>query len=142
MTRTGTAAPTGDPVLGDRAARRLRQAAARFWRAAAEHRTRAAELEQGEATDRRNLAQVQRDLGAVAAEHALACQELAVAQAARADAVRQRKHSPQWTDAVRRSCSAVRHADVHLQRAAAFAARAAGRGDEARWHRRAESPSP
>ena len=135
MTTTATAGKTGEPAAAANAdARRLRQAAARFWRTSAGHQARAVELEHSEQADRLYLARLQRDVAEVAAQHALAYQELALAVEARAAAAAQPVSSPQWTEAVHRGSSAVRRAGAHYQRAAAFAARATGRIDEARFH--------
>jgi len=133
--RTATAGNHGEPAAAANAdARRLRQDAARFWRTSAGHQARAVELERREQADRLYLARLQRDVAEVAAQHALAYQELAAAVEARAEAALQPADTPQWTEATRRVCSAVRRAEAHYQRAAAFAARATGCIDEARSH--------
>ena len=136
MTTTATAGNNGEPAAANADARRLRQDAARVWRTSAGHQARAVELEHSEQADRLYLARLQRDVAEVAAQHALAYQELAVAVEARAEAASQPVDTPQWTEAMHRVCSAVRRAEAHYQRAAAFAARATGCIDEARFHER------
>ncbi|MFC3453763.1 hypothetical protein [Amycolatopsis speibonae] len=109
--------------------RRLRDDADRSWAVADGHRTLAAEIESGGEPDAFARAKSQRLLGEVAAHHGFAYHELANAAEARAGAKVHPRDSPQWKLLIDRSFTAIRRAEAHHERAAAFSARTAG--DEA-----------
>ncbi len=114
--------------------RRLRDDADRVWAVAAGHRTLAAELEtEGEPGGFRR-AKTQYLLGEVAAHHGFAYHELANAAEARAGAKAFPRESPQWRMLTDRSFAAVRRAEAHHERAAAYSARTVGNEAAARRH--------
>ncbi|MFD5245641.1 hypothetical protein ACFWIW_13900 [Amycolatopsis sp. NPDC058340] len=117
--------------------RRLRDEADRLWSVAAGHRTLADELEASEEPDSFHRAKSQRMLGEVAAHHGFAYHELANAAEARAAAQEHRRESPQWTILIDRSFAAIRRAEAHHERAAAYTARTVGDEAVARRHEEA-----
>ncbi|OLZ58123.1 hypothetical protein [Amycolatopsis keratiniphila] len=114
--------------------RRLRDDADRSWAIADGHRTLAEEIETGGEPDAFTRAKSQRLLGEVAAHHGFAYHELANAAEARAAAKAHPRESPQWKLLIDRSFTAIRRAEAHHERAAAFSARTAGDEAAARRH--------
>ncbi|WP_410585716.1 hypothetical protein [Amycolatopsis sp. lyj-108] len=114
--------------------RRKRDHADRLWSVAAGHRDLAVELEAGSGPDAFRRAKMQRLLGEVAAHHGFAYHELANAAEARASAKAHPRESPQWTLLLDRSFSAIRRAEAHHERAAAYTARTVGNEAAARRH--------
>ncbi|WP_235096727.1 hypothetical protein [Amycolatopsis decaplanina] len=114
--------------------RRLRDDADRAWAIADGHRTLAAEIEAGDEPDAFHRAKAQHLLGEVAAHHGFAYHELANAAEARAGAKVHPRESPQWRLLIDRSFTAIRRAEAHHERAAAFSARTAGDEAAARRH--------
>ncbi|MCR6488973.1 hypothetical protein M8542_39705 [Amycolatopsis sp. OK19-0408] len=98
---------------------RLREVAGLMWRTAAVHRTRAARLATDAEPGGTFQARVERGLAKVAAEHAMAFQELADAAEARRWATNRPSTSPEWTAAMNRSLAALRRAEAHHHQAAA-----------------------
>lgn len=123
---------TGAGILPE--VRRRRDDADRLWAVAAGHRTLAAELEAGSAPDAFQRAKTQHLFGEVAAHHGFAYHELANAAEARAAARVHPRESPQWTLLIDRSFSAIRRAEAHHERAAAYTARTVGNESAARRH--------
>ncbi|WP_340687866.1 hypothetical protein LCL61_17875 [Amycolatopsis coloradensis] len=114
--------------------RRLRDDADRAWAIADGHRTLAAEIEASGEPEAFTRAKSQRLLGEVAAHHGFAYHELANAAEARAGAQIHPRESPQWNLLIDRSFTAIRRAEAHHERAAAFSARTAGDEAAARRH--------
>ncbi|MFK0244109.1 hypothetical protein ACIQUM_05380 [Amycolatopsis azurea] len=114
--------------------RRLRDDADRAWAIADGHRTLAAEIETKGEADAFHRAKTQRLLGEVSAHHGFAYHELANAAEARSGAKSHPRESPQWRLLIDRSFTAIRRAEAHHERAAAFSARTAGDEAAARRH--------
>ncbi|OLZ52731.1 hypothetical protein [Amycolatopsis keratiniphila] len=114
--------------------RRLRDEADRVWRVAAGHRALAEELEAGARPESFQRAKTQRLHGEVAAHHGFAYHELANAAEARAAARVLPRESPQWRLLVDRAFAAIRRAEAHHERAAAYTARTMGDETAARRH--------
>ncbi|MDX3191796.1 hypothetical protein PV458_25585 [Streptomyces sp. MN03-5084-2B] len=135
-TEAGTGTGNVESAAGHFDACRLRDGAAALWRASADHQARAVELELAEGADWLYRARVQRDLGEVVAQHAMAHQELAVALEARDEAARHPEDSAGWVAALGRSGAALHRAETHYRRAASVAVRIAGCNEEQRRFRR------
>lgn len=101
---------------------RLADVAELMWRTAAMHRARADRLVMAAEPGGEFQARVERGLAKVAAEHAMAFQELAAAAEARRSATDRPSTSPEWTAAMSRSFAALRRAEAHHHRAAGVAA--------------------
>ncbi|MFI5593194.1 hypothetical protein ACIA5G_49665 [Amycolatopsis sp. NPDC051758] len=93
-----------------------------MWRTASVHRARAARLVMAAEPGGEFQARVERGLAKVAAEHAMAFQELADAAEARHSAAGRPATSPEWNAAMTRSIAALRRAEAHHHRAAAVPA--------------------
>ncbi|WP_244162544.1 hypothetical protein [Amycolatopsis regifaucium] len=100
-----------------------------MWAVAARRRALAEEIEATGEPDSFHRAKAQRLLGEVASHHGFAYHELANATEARAGVAAHPRESPQWKSLIHRSFAAIRRAEAHHQRAAAYTARTVG--DEA-----------
>ncbi|QXV55753.1 hypothetical protein [Amycolatopsis sp. TNS106] len=114
--------------------RRLRDNADRVWSVAAGHRTLAEEIEASDEPESFQRAKSQRLLGEVAAHQGFAYHELANAAETRAAAREHVRESPQWRLLIDRSFAAIRRAEAHHERAAAYTARTVGDEAAARRH--------
>jgi hypothetical protein len=101
---------------------RMQDVAALMWRTAAVHRARAARLAADPEPGGKLRARIERGIAKVAAEHAMAYQELADAAEARHSATDRPATSPEWKAAMDRSFAALRRAEAHHHRAASVPA--------------------
>lgn len=131
---TEVAPPAVADARGAFRTRRLREDADRVWSVAAGHRTLADEIEASDEPGSFQRAKSQRLLGEVAAHHGFAYHELANAAEARAAAQDRLRESPQWRVLIDRSFAAIRRAEAHHERAAAYTARTMGDEATARRH--------
>ncbi|GLY42773.1 hypothetical protein Amsp01_087960 [Amycolatopsis sp. NBRC 101858] len=107
---------------GDPEESRLREVAELMWRTAAVHRARASRLAMSGEPGGELQVRAERGLAKVAAEHAMAFQELANVVEARSSAAGRPRTSPEWSAAMNRSFAALRRAEAHHHRAAAVPA--------------------